>query len=579
LTSFEQPNASLLVEHLLPALLNMRDSLTEQSQERIGFFGELGPMLEALHGRITVISSPPRAQREDTQYPWLWRYVDLFTVGAQSHAVQHAKLWAFHWQAGDKDILDLYISSANLTMSAFKAQIQAGWRVSLTLDPRGTRDNRRSWGNLIPFLNALGTSAGDVAAARIERLVALLGRAACPAGITFIASIPDSRSVANQLKQFEASALHVLTPSIGDWSNQTLSVWSEDAGIAPHKIHLKWIAENHPWAMAGGWQISTAASRILQNNGVRLECLPHETRLTDPHRSADSRWSHAKLYLLRSRRKRWLLVTSANWSIAAWGAGKKQPRNFELGVIFETEWTDLEALGKPFDPPDTVPFCCERPDVDHPGAALEWAQVCWNGKWIQLRARSADAARIIAAVVFTDGSRKSIVLNGDGTGELSWEDPERTPLLVQFTQDGKTREVYVIDLRPPAEFKKTPLPEVDSDYVQDLRAAFLLQRYGGPAVDPESIAESVNWPRQPDGQTVASVITADYSVQAWIEARRAFDVIKNWQTALDKAKSDLAIFEQVYLDGQDLLAYYEKRPGAADSLAADEFGWRLEENA
>ena len=31
-----------------------------------------------------------------------------------------------------------------------------------------------------------------------------------------------------------------------------------------------------------------------------------------------------------------------------------------LGVVFESEWTDLEALGEPFNPPETVPFCIDR---------------------------------------------------------------------------------------------------------------------------------------------------------------------------------------------------------------------------
>ncbi|RYZ68198.1 MAG: hypothetical protein EOP08_01105 [Proteobacteria bacterium] len=61
-----------------------------------------------------------------------------------------------------------------------------------------------------------------------------------------------------------------------------------------------------------------------------------------------------------------LLVTSANWSVAAWGAGKTSPRNFELGVVFESEWTDLEALSEPFDPPDTIPFCVDRADDEQP---------------------------------------------------------------------------------------------------------------------------------------------------------------------------------------------------------------------
>jgi hypothetical protein len=90
MTSFEQPDAGLLIEHLLPMLLATRFSLTQESQGRNLFFGELGTALELLRGKLTVISSP-RAGRGDSPYPWLWRYVSHFTVGAKGRAVQHAK--------------------------------------------------------------------------------------------------------------------------------------------------------------------------------------------------------------------------------------------------------------------------------------------------------------------------------------------------------------------------------------------------------------------------------------------------------------------------------------------------------
>ena len=380
MTSFEQPDAGLLVEHLLPSLLGGSYSLSQELQERTLFFGELGTALEVLHGRLTVISSPPRAAREDSQYPWLWRYVSHFIVGVESRAVQHAKLWAFHWKVNDEEHLELHVSSTNLTTSAFKAQMQAGWQVMLPLGERASQSTRRTWGDLVPFLDALGASAGDVAATRIQRLVTLLGRVECRADLAFVARIPGQKCAARRLNQFEPSELHVLTPTIGEWNDRTLAAWSADVGVVPGKIHLKWISEQHPWAKTSGWALSTAARETLESNGVQLECLPIEARFTEQHREADPRWSHAKLYLLRSRRKRRLLVTSANWSFAAWGAGKDAPHNFELGVLFESEWTELEALGEPFDPPDTGPFCVDRTDEEDNESALGWAEASWDGK-------------------------------------------------------------------------------------------------------------------------------------------------------------------------------------------------------
>lgn len=60
MTSFDQPDAGLLVEHLLPSLLGTSYTLTPEVHRCTLFFGELGTALEALRGRITVISSPPR---------------------------------------------------------------------------------------------------------------------------------------------------------------------------------------------------------------------------------------------------------------------------------------------------------------------------------------------------------------------------------------------------------------------------------------------------------------------------------------------------------------------------------------
>ena len=336
MTSFEQPDAGLLVEHIFPSLLGTSYSLSQEFRERNLFFGELGSALMSLHDRITVISSPPRAAREDSQYPWLWRYVSHFTVGAEGHAVQHAKLWAFHWKVGDKEHLELYVSSTNLTLSAFKSQLQAGWRATVELEERASSSTRKSWGELVPFLQALGASAGSVAAQRLQRLVTLLGRATCPQDVDFVASIPGRRGAAHQLAALQPSEIHVLCPTIGDWNAGTLAAWCADVGITPKRVRLKWISEAHPWATTPGWALSKSSFDILNSSGVMLDCVPKEARLTEKHREGDERWSHGKLYLLRNRRKRMLLVTSANWSASAWGAGRVPPRNFELGVAFES---------------------------------------------------------------------------------------------------------------------------------------------------------------------------------------------------------------------------------------------------
>lgn len=574
LTSFEQPDASLLVEHFLPSLLGASHEPAQDPQERNLFFGELATALEALHGRLTVISSPPRAARQDPAYPWLWRYVSPFIVGAERRAVQHAKLWALHWRVGDEDYLELHISSTNLTSSAFKGQVQAGWQASLPVSQRARQSDLRSWGALIPFLEALGVAAGDVATTRLQRLVALLSRAACPEDVTFVASIAGDTGPARQLKQFDVSEIHMLAPTIGEWNERTLSDWSRDVGVTPDKLHLKWISQQHPWATTkSGWALSTAARETLDALGAQLECLPNDARFTDQHRDGDTRWSHAKLYLLRSGRKRRLLVTSANWSVSAWGAGRTAPSNFELGVVFDSDWTELEAMRDPFSPPETVPFCLSGVEEDARGSVLEWAEGSWDGTRIQLRARSSDLSiPITAGISFSGGEERPSLVLVDGSATLPWRDPEHPPLSALLTQGAEMLEVDIVDLRLPGEFAKTPLPEVDRDIAAAVREAFLLQRYGGPAVEAESIPGLTT--RRPPG--IAAPV-AGYSVQAWLDARAAFDVIDTWRAALADAKSDPALFEQVRLDGDDLRALYERRTGVAAALVAEELRWRLDE--
>jgi hypothetical protein len=570
MTSFDQPDAGLLVEHLLPSLLGT-SQLSQELQERMLFFGELGTALEALHGRLTVISSPPHEAREAPQYPWLWRYVNHFIVGAKSRAVQHAKLWAFHWKVDDEDLLELYVSSTNLTASAFKGQLQAGWRVMLTLGKRGSPSAQKSWGELVPFLGALGVSAGSVATTRIQRLLALLSRVECPEDVTFIASIPGGKSAARQLKQFKISKIHVLAPTIGEWQRPTLFAWSGDIGLSTGKIHLIWISTKHPWAETPGWALASTTKATLEKNGVQIECLPNEARFTKQHRDADPRWSHAKLYLLRSGRKRRLLVTSANWSISAWGAGKTAPRNFELGVVFESAWTDLEAIGEPFNPPDTIPFCSDRVEEKERSSSLEWAEATWDGIRIDLLVRSTDTSTPVTVTIsFVGGMEREHALV-DRTASVPWKDPECTPLSARFIQGSDLLEVDIIDLRPPAQFTKTPLPEIDPALAGALRDAFLLQRYGGPSVDIESIP-GLDGERRLLG--VADPAT-NYSVQAWTDARAAFDVVDQWRAALQEAKGDFQLLQRVRLDGQGLRALYARRDGPAAALAVEELDWRI----
>ena len=181
-------------------------------------------------------------------------------------------------------------------------------------------------------------------------------------------------------------------------------------------------------------------------------------------------------------------MTSANWSVAAWGAGKIAPHNFELGVLLEFEWTEFEALGEPFDPPVTAPFCVDCTDEKDSESPLEWAEASWDGKRILLRARSSNLdTPITALVTFTGSSLEGISLV-DGAAVMPWKDPEHTPLTARFTQGTEMLAVDVLDLRRPTEFAETPLPEVDPAVALGLCVRLsCFSATGGLVVDPETI--------------------------------------------------------------------------------------------
>jgi Tyrosyl-DNA phosphodiesterase len=580
MTTFEPPDAALLVEHLLPSLLDMNPPVSQEGKERNVYFGELGTSLEALRGRFSIISSPAKAERQHSQYPWLWRYVSHYTVGEKKHAVQHAKLWAFHWGVGGKRLLELRVSSTNLTTSAFKDQLQAGWQATLPLGNSADYGKSETWGELARFLKSIGASAGTAASTRTDRLIALLDRVECPKGVHFIASIPGEESAAQQLKKFMPSELHIFTPTIGNWDDVTLLAWASDVGLDRKKLHLKWISDQHPWSKSDGWVLTPNTEKLLsdKNLGVQLERFPSDAALVDEHLKEDPRWSHAKLYLLRKGKKSKLLVTSANWSASAWGAGSRKPRDFELGVIFESEWLALKDIGETFTSTEK-PYCVDRKDKKKESTLLEWAQATWDGTSIELRARSSskEPSAIEATISFYGEAKQRRVSLLDGVTSLPWADSKQTPINARFTQETEdgvaALDVDVLDLRAPQAFAETPLPEVDPSLAADLRERFLLQRYGGTVVDDDSNGS----PQVQRLRGDAIGAAADYTLQAWVEARACFAVIDQWCAAYEQAAEDKTLREHVLFDGEELLALFRRRVGPANELVAEELGWRLEE--
>lgn len=572
MTSFEKPDAGLLVEHFLPSLLGMSQSLSAPENRNL-FFGELCTTLESLRGKITLISSPPRGEQKESAYPWLWRYVHSFMVGQERKAIQHAKLWAFHWKFEDKDELELYVSSTNLTSSALKDQLQAGWtqRVQLAdnVIPSNVIENTDTWGQLIPFLDSLGQSAGRHAVSAMERLKQLLGRAACPNGVTFLASIPGGNSPASKLSELKPKAIHVMTPTIGDWNERSLNDWCKVAGLNPKNIHLKWIEQSHCWAQKAGWSMSKTAYECFKNSGVQVECLPDKPQISEHASVNDSRWSHAKLYLIRVGKKYRLLVTSANWSASAWGAGNYGPKNFELGVLIDTDWTFLEDLKNT----EISPFLVDRDAEESDESKIYWAEACWDGKDIQLGARSACEETVINIVVASENQHEMTCIHSGERTSLRWCEEKGAPVTALFKQGNHQLGVNVLDLRDPADFSKTPLPEVDPSVQEALRDALLLERYGGPVADFEAGFQRTT----PQGKATVGVASTatDYSVSAWTDARDGFAVVDQWQIAYEEATPASHKKKHLQHDGERLKAIFKKRDGVVNKLVVQEIDWRL----
>ncbi|MGB8293842.1 MAG: hypothetical protein WCG85_00285 [Polyangia bacterium] len=416
-TTYERPDERLLVEHLLPRFLKLsHEPDGDEGLERQYFLLELDRRLKQLHDKLVVVSSMAREEGAETDegeggsYGWIWRNIRQLTVGSRRRAVQHAKLWFLHWGAphGEgSEYIEIVVSSSNLTLSAFKGQIQVAWRACIELRSDRAETRLRSWGVLPDFLRELAASAGDED--RLESFVELLARAPCPEGASFLASVPGthSRQVLRRTPWGAAGlraatppgrgkvVASILSPYIGLWNGEALRRWCAMFEGSPDRTELVWIDRHHPWARARRWLLPEATLASLTGADATLLHLRHgpdsrsETDLFhDEHRATDDRWSHAKVYSLRRGRSRRVLVTSANFSTSAWGSesadGDLTIENFELGVCLAKGVWPFEHLA-PFD--DTREAATESDVPGRSASWISWAEADWNGKTVEIKCR------------------------------------------------------------------------------------------------------------------------------------------------------------------------------------------------
>ncbi len=641
-TTYDRPDGRLLAEHLLPQLLRLEHEPDGEGRERQLFLLELDHRLKQLRDRIVVVSSGVHGGRSDggtddgDAYERIWRFIRHVTVGHRARAVQHAKLWLLHWSAPDDEgaeSLEIVVSSSNLTRAAFKDQLQAAWRGRIPLSPQRSEARLRSWGVLPAFLRELAASSGDDA--RLDLYVELLARADCPDGVSFVASVPGShpREVLRRtpwgsrgLREAApagagAVSTSILAPFVGSWTVDRLRRWCESFGGSPARTELVWIDRLHPWA--ANWILPKKTLASLREAGATLLHLRHSpdpsdagARFHEAHHPADLRWSHAKVYALRRGASRRLLVTSANFSTAAWGResadGTLEIENFELGVcVTQGAWPfeGLEAF-ETFDEIATVSHDAAR---EHP--TIAWAEASWDGARVSVKCR-CEATSALAGVVEGGGAAVTIARwkTEEGTrlraATVGWRDAAVPPESVSLTCGEESLRIDVFDARPGDEIEEEAPHDVDEEDASALRDALLFEQYGGPVVpddEPpatddgdageEDAAEDAEdgsddeseegEPADEDAGGTAGIEGAvgeqgsgdSYAVPAFARARRMLGIVDNWASALRRiATKPQAELEREWLrrDGHRLVAAFRRQEHRDSKIdAAHPIGARL----
>lgn len=610
-TTYDRADERLLVENLLPELLQLNHETGGETAERKYFLLELNDRLKQLHDRIVVVSSTLREETSadetdpsDGTYGWIWRSIRHLTVGKSGKAVQHAKLWMLHWVAPEgSQYLEIVVSSANLTRAAFRQQIQAAWRVCLPLAPQSSKARLSTWGVLPVFMRELAASTGDDT--HLESFIKLLARTECPPGILFVASVPGKHAPgtiwgAAGLRSVipagrGAVSASVLSPFVGAWTADSLQQWCTRFEGKPKALSLVWINKDHPWVPH--WLLPVTTLKHLTAAGITLLHLqfePNNDKLTDhfhdEHRGNDPRWSHAKVYAFRRGNSQRLLLTSANFSQAAWGkqapSGELTIENFELGVCIEqADW--------PFDDGDLKKFT-EYQDIAtttnkllRSTRLISWAQAAWNGKRILLECKSQRA--VTGQVVSRNDplpiTQWKVTTDGMFTAQIRWTDSKQAPQSVSLKCGSEALNVPVFDARPLAARENSFPDEVSEADVQAMRDKLLFERYGGKAAtDEESdlseTSEDANSIKAGDKRG-ESGSTDSYAVESFVLARQHLQIVDTWASRVAQAKRGSSEFTLKVLqrDGQLLMEAFARTDRDCNDtgarLAAEELALRL----
>jgi hypothetical protein len=598
LTTYDRADERLLAENLLPFWLKLSREPESEGAERQVFLMELDQHLKMLHGKIVVISSMVKERGDDDptpgsgDYPWIWRSIQQLFVGRAGEAVQHAKLWLLHWAEEDvtgsdevAESIEIVVSSANLTMDALKNQIQGAWRTTVPLVSRAPAQAReRSWGILPAFLRELGASSGN--GDHLEQFITLLGRAVCPAGVSFVASVPGRHSQAVLRKtpwgihglgkivpkRRGQSRLRVLSPYVGTWSKEDLL----ELGKRLHgTLELVWISRYHPWAYGEHWRMPLKTLKALQDSGSSIVQYRSESDQMCPsclhteHSVSDPRWSHAKVYGIKRGRSSLILVTSANFSQSAWGrveAGLLHIRNFEFGVSIPRGDWPLGELDE-FEADDFA--VTEDRDWEETAQVLSWAEASWNGSTVEVACRCSDPELLVCSVrakSSSSGPVREVNLetwtfdDGLSSGVAVWADAAVQPDIAVLSCGASSVEIPVFDSRQLEERYGAIPHGVDQDLAVLLRDEMLFEQYGGGSaistIDEADLLATQD--ESPDAESSESHRDS-YDVPAFVKARRHLGVVDHWSDCMKRLAALRSDAAHLIHDGHLMAEAFERQ--------------------
>lgn len=528
-TSYRPVAPEFLLSDVLPTLLGIDRENTDDIRTGDWFTADALNALMRVPDGITVITSGPADDELSARASWLNRFVQPFMVGCNVDCIQHAKLWLCHWATEDEELLQITISSTNLTADAFRGQIQAGWTITL---PVGVIAGKHH-GVLTNFLEQLGRAAD--CAHRTDHFCSLLAR--CPAvpGSHFVASVPGAPSPLGVLKKLGGAGtsrrrLRILTPSIGDWGSVKggdLHAWCLAVGVKPSDVELVWPSRTHDWVGSPGgndtglWKMPATTLSALSDAKVQLSATPQRCASQGVFANtsdADTRWGHAKFYEFNNG----LLLGSHNWSKSAWGLSTRSPQNFELSVFVENARLPLARRLAALATADIA--LIERAVDEAPACWLRWAQATWDGKTVEFSYRLRAGCN--AHPSWPDGETwkdfaapRRVAAHRKVVLRCSESAPTVVRIVCPDIPDAPI-VLAVTDIR-----KGSVVPLGMSAAIQEKADAVLLENYGGPQAESGRQAFSSKRKKK----AFAPANEDDYRPEWLVLARKWRQVVDTWR--------------------------------------------------